>query len=120
MKNKKNTDCKISVARVKKMMQANKEIGKIADKTPLAIAKALELFIKDIIDMSSEKAKSTTEPSANTNWYKITPSHVKEVVEAEEKFSFLTTLVKDIPSIEESKSKKKRAVKAIHKEEEKE
>ena len=67
MKNKKNTDCKISVARVKKMMQANKEIGKIADKTPLAIAKALELFIKDIITLSSEKSKSTTEPSANTN-----------------------------------------------------
>ena len=56
MKNRKNTDCKISVARIKKMMQANKEIGKIAEKTPLAIAKALELFVKDVIELSTAKS----------------------------------------------------------------
>ena len=100
------------------MMQANKDIGKIADKTPLAIAKALELFIQDIIELSAEKAKTTTEPSANTNCYKIIPSHIKEVVEGTERFSFLSSLVADIPTIEESKQRKKRTLKTIQKDEE--
>eukprot|EP00343_Euplotes_focardii_P000795 CAMPEP_0205804676 /NCGR_PEP_ID=MMETSP0205-20121125/7668_1 /ASSEMBLY_ACC=CAM_ASM_000278 /TAXON_ID=36767 /ORGANISM="Euplotes focardii, Strain TN1" /LENGTH=102 /DNA_ID=CAMNT_0053074669 /DNA_START=61 /DNA_END=369 /DNA_ORIENTATION=- len=102
------------------MMQANKEIGKIADKTPLAIAKALELFIQDVINLSSTKARETTEKSANTNCYKITPSHIKEIIEENDKFEFLNETVKPIPSIEESKTKKKRVIKNIHKEEGKE
>ena len=52
MKNK--ADSKISLARIKKIMQANKEIGKIAQTTPLAIAKSLECFLEDIVDLSSK------------------------------------------------------------------
>lgn len=38
VKVKKNYESKISLSKIKKIMQANKEIGKISNNTPLAVA----------------------------------------------------------------------------------
>ena len=44
---------KLPLNRIKKIMQANKEIGKIQSNTPLVIAQALELFLADITRLAS-------------------------------------------------------------------
>lgn len=51
---KKNTESKISLSKIKKIMQANKEIGKISNNTPLAVAWATECLLKDIISSSAK------------------------------------------------------------------
>lgn len=40
----------IQKAKIKKIMQSNKEIGKISQTTPFVIAKALELFLEDLAE----------------------------------------------------------------------
>ena len=39
--------------RIKKIMQTNKDIGKIQNNTPLFLAKALEVFLEDLIGLSA-------------------------------------------------------------------
>ena len=50
------TTTKLPLNRIKKIMQANKEIGKIQSSTPLVIAKALELFLEDLTKTASSIA----------------------------------------------------------------
>ena len=72
---KKNAESKISLAKIKKIMQANKEIGKISHNTPLAIARALECFLEDIVNLCSESVVIHQDPEAPSQ-NKITSSHV--------------------------------------------
>jgi hypothetical protein len=52
-------------------MQANRDIGKIANNTPLIIAKSLELFLEEILGASSallkEKSEGESTPSEKSN-----------------------------------------------------
>ena len=74
---------KLPLNRIKKIMQANKEIGKIQQPTPQLIAWALEAFVEDISMKSYKLAEDNKDP-------KITPSHIKEIIAREPKsFSFL-------------------------------
>ncbi|THH08287.1 hypothetical protein EW145_g2819 [Phellinidium pouzarii] len=49
MKNK-NKQTKFPVARIKKIMQKDEEVGKVAQATPVVISKALELFLGMLVD----------------------------------------------------------------------
>uniref|UniRef100_A0A8R7U539 Transcription factor CBF/NF-Y/archaeal histone domain-containing protein n=1 Tax=Triticum urartu TaxID=4572 RepID=A0A8R7U539_TRIUA len=40
------------VARIKKIMQADEDVGKIALAVPVLVSRALELFLQDLIDHS--------------------------------------------------------------------
>ena len=71
VKVKKNYESKISLSKIKKIMQANKEIGKISNNTPLAVAWVTECLIKDIIQSSAKIVQQGNEKSK-----KITPSHM--------------------------------------------
>jgi histone H3/H4 len=64
---------KLPLNRIKKIMQANKEIGKIQSNTPFVIAHALELFIEDITKLSSQLAQKNCDT-------KVNPSHIKTVI----------------------------------------
>ena len=62
---KKNPDLKFSTLKIKKIIQDNKEIGKIANMTPYVIcnfscylAKSLEYFLTDLLSDCIGKAKS--------------------------------------------------------------
>ncbi|CDW79069.1 dr1-associated corepressor [Stylonychia lemnae] len=77
-------------------MQTNKEIGKIQSTTPIFIAKALEFFIEDITKLSVECTQKCKDN-------KITPSHIKEVIESNEKFAFLKETVSKITELDKSK-----------------
>ena len=105
-----NAESKISLAKIKKIMQANKEIGKIAHTTPLAIARSLEFFLEDIVELSSEKVREHSESTGTTQNLKISASHVRDVVEKNDKFSFLKEVVQNVPTLDEI-DKRKRIVK---------
>jgi len=111
----KHQDTKFPVMRVKKIMQTNNEIGKIADLTPLFISKALELFIADV----TKKAANEMFTHGHS---KVTPSHLKAVIDKEESFAFMRDQVRKIPPLEHIKKpgESRRKGKAKSKEEVKE
>ncbi|PSR86734.1 Dr1-associated corepressor like [Actinidia chinensis var. chinensis] len=51
---RKKLDTRFPAARIKKIMQADEEVGKIAMAVPLLVSKALELFLQDLCDRTYE------------------------------------------------------------------
>lgn len=83
--------------RIKKIMQANKEIGKIQNTTPTLIGRALELFLEEITKLSAHVALTNNDS-------KITPSHIKAALSNGdlnklEKFTFLREAMSKIPDL---------------------
>ncbi|KAG6902399.1 hypothetical protein C0995_000604 [Termitomyces sp. Mi166 len=89
MKNK-NKQTKFPVARIKKIMQKDEEVGKVAQATPIVISKALELFLGLIIEQAS---KVTMERGAK----KVEAYHLKHAVETTEMLDFLKEIVEAVP-----------------------
>ncbi|KAJ1502995.1 DNA-directed DNA polymerase epsilon, subunit C [Coelomomyces lativittatus] len=48
---------KFPVARIKKIMQLDEDVGKVAQATPVMIAKASELFMYSLLEKSLEQAR---------------------------------------------------------------
>ena len=85
---------KLPLQRIKKLMQANKEIGKIQRTTPYFMAMALEAFVQEI----TEKSAELSEQNQDT---KILPSHIKEIIlRNPDSFGFLKGLVSSVPDFE--------------------
>ncbi|KAK7036721.1 hypothetical protein VNI00_011386 [Paramarasmius palmivorus] len=89
MKNK-NKQTKFPVARIKKIMQKDEDVGKVAQATPIVISKALELFLALIVE---EASKVTTERGSK----KVEAYHLKHAVETTEMFDFLKEIVEGVP-----------------------
>lgn len=66
---KRSAGCKFPVARIKKIIQADEEVGKVAASTPVAVCKALEMFIDHILDASAREAQTA-------GARKVTPYHL--------------------------------------------
>lgn len=77
---------KFPVARIKRIMQADEEVGKVAQVTPVAVNKALELFMTALVLGAAERAKEK-------GGKRITAAHLKSVVESDEQFDFLNDIV---------------------------
>eukprot|EP01080_Neovahlkampfia_damariscottae_P000915 gene915-9824_t len=77
---------KFPVAKIKRIIQSNEDVGKVSSNAPVIISKCLELFIEELV---TETAKTTREKQAKT----ITINHLKETVEKIDKFDFLTELM---------------------------
>ncbi|KAF7971568.1 hypothetical protein HWV62_20812 [Athelia sp. TMB] len=77
-------------ARIKKIMQKDEEVGKVAQATPIVISKALELFLAMITEESS---KVTVERGAK----KVEVYHLKHAVETTEMLDFLKEIVEGVP-----------------------
>jgi histone H3/H4 len=73
-------------ARIKRIMQADEEVGKVAQQTPVAVGKALELFMVALVKQSAELARSK-------NQKRVTPQMLKEVIENDERWDFLRDIV---------------------------
>jgi Dr1-associated corepressor len=73
---------KFPVARIKRIMQADEDIGKVAQATPTAAAKALELFLASLTIRSANVAR-------NANSKRITVNHLKTAIGESEAFDFL-------------------------------
>ncbi|KAJ7471864.1 histone-fold-containing protein [Mycena latifolia] len=89
MKNK-NKQTKFPVARIKRIMQKDEEVGKVAQATPIVISKALELFLGLIID---EASKVTLDRGSK----KVEAYHLKHAVDTTEMLDFLKEIVEAVP-----------------------
>jgi len=89
MKNK-NKGTKFPVARIKKIMQKDEEVGKVAQATPVAISKALELFLQAIVEHSSKVTQSRKAK-------KVEPHHLKHAINTVEMLDFLKEIVENVP-----------------------
>lgn len=73
-------------------MQADEEVGKIAQAVPIIISRTLELFVESLLTKSSQ---ITLSRNAKT----LSPTHLKQCIMSESRFDFLKDLVKNIPDI---------------------
>ncbi|CAL5223931.1 g6534 [Coccomyxa viridis] len=79
-------------ARVKKMMQADDDIGKIAQATPVLVGRATELFVRHLMEKAVALASSR-------NACSVTPAHLKAAVCDEDMLDFLKGIVEGIPDL---------------------
>ncbi|KHO00689.1 Histone-fold protein [Metarhizium album ARSEF 1941] len=90
---------KFPTARIKRIMQADEEVGKVAQQTPIAVGKALELFMIQMVTKSAEVAKDKGSK-------RVTAPMLKQVVEADDQWDFLREIVARVENEKEgSKSK---------------
>ncbi|KAL4238135.1 DR1-associated protein 1 (negative cofactor 2 alpha) [Mactra antiquata] len=87
---KKKYNARFPPARIKKIMQTDEEVGKVAAAVPVIISRALELFIDSLIQKT---ASVTRAKNAKT----LSSSHIKQAIQSEKTFDFLQDLVKNVP-----------------------
>lgn len=80
-------------------MQADEEVGKVAQQTPIAVGKALEMFMVALVTKSAEVAKEKSSK-------RVTAAMLKQVVESDEQWDFLREIVSKV-DIEEKAGKGK-------------
>ncbi|TGZ85692.1 histone-fold-containing protein [Ascodesmis nigricans] len=85
-----NIKTKFPVARIKRIMQADEDVGKVAQVTPVVVSKALELFMVSLCDKASAQARSR-------NSKRITAAHLKAAIINEDQFDFLADIIEKIP-----------------------
>ncbi|KAI1158714.1 hypothetical protein F5B18DRAFT_67738 [Nemania serpens] len=77
---------KFPTARIKRIMQADEEVGKVAQQTPIAVGKALELFMVQLVHKSAEVAK-------DKNSKRITAPMLKQAIDSTNEWDFLREIV---------------------------
>uniref|UniRef100_A0A8C8RB32 Dr1-associated corepressor n=1 Tax=Pelusios castaneus TaxID=367368 RepID=A0A8C8RB32_9SAUR len=82
-----------SLARIKKIMQTDEEIGKVAAAVPVIISRALELFLESLL-------KKACQVTQSRNAKTMTTSHLKQCIELEQQFDFLKDLVASVPDMQ--------------------
>ncbi|WFD26312.1 hypothetical protein MNAN1_001291 [Malassezia nana] len=95
---KRSTTSKFPIARIKRIMQADEDVGKVAQATPVVISKALELFMQEIVERAAEQTRST-------GGKRVSPYHLyvkkansrKRAALATETFDFLKDIVDKVP-----------------------
>ncbi|KAB5558257.1 hypothetical protein GE09DRAFT_106755 [Coniochaeta sp. 2T2.1] len=93
---------KFPTARIKRIMQADEEVGKVAQQTPIAVGKALEMFMIHIVTKSAEVAKEK-------NSKRVTAAMLKQVVEGDEQWDFLREIVSKVDVEQAGKGGKAKA-----------
>lgn len=73
-------------ARIKKIMQTDEEVGKVAAAVPVVVSKSLELFTEVFLSKCGEIAAAR---GART----LSIDHIKQCVDNEQKFDFLREIV---------------------------
>lgn len=67
-------------------MQADEEVGKVAQQTPIAVGKALEMFMIALVTKSAEVAREK-------NSKRVSAQMLKQVVESDDQWDFLREIV---------------------------
>lgn len=86
---------KFPTARIKRIMQADEEVGKVAQQTPIAVGKALELFMVQLVSKSADIAKDKGSK-------RVTAAMLKQVVETDEQWDFLREIVGKVENEKEN------------------
>ncbi|CAI6337077.1 unnamed protein product [Periconia digitata] len=77
------------VARIKRIMQADDDVGKVAQVTPVVVSKALELFMISLVTKAAAEAKER-------NSKRVSAVHLKNAVTKDEQFDFLNDIVSKV------------------------
>ncbi|KAL9001576.1 MAG: hypothetical protein Q9169_000151 [Polycauliona sp. 2 TL-2023] len=80
---------KFPVARIKRIMQNDDDVGKVAQVTPTAVSKALELFMISVVTKAADEAKARSSK-------RVTAAHLKQAIEKDEQFDFLAEHVANV------------------------
>ncbi|KAI4304770.1 hypothetical protein MLD38_040241 [Melastoma candidum] len=89
---KKKLDTRFPAAQIKKIMQADEDVGKIAMVVPLLVSKALELFLQELCNRTHE---ITLRKGAKT----VNSLHLKQCVQTFNVFDFLKEIVGKVPDL---------------------
>ncbi|XP_074318880.1 uncharacterized protein LOC141655713 [Silene latifolia] len=92
---KRRLDTRFPAARIKKIMQSDDDVGKIAMAVPLLVSKALELFLQELCDRTYE---ITATRGAKT----LSSLHLKQCVQRFNNFDFLRDILNKVPELEDS------------------
>ncbi|KAI9637253.1 histone-fold-containing protein, partial [Dioszegia hungarica] len=76
-------------ARIKKIMQMDEDVGKLASATPVMISKSLECFMQLMIDEAVKEARSRGSK-------KLTSHHLKHTINNTPSFDFLLDIASNI------------------------
>lgn len=90
---KKKYNARFPPARIKKIMQKDEEVGKVAAPVPVIISRALELFVESLVKRASEVTRSRSAKTLST-------SHLKACILADDRLLFLKELVSQIPDVQ--------------------
>lgn len=85
-------------------MQADEEVGKVAQQTPIAVGKALEMFMIALVTKSADLAKEK-------NSKRVTAQMLKQVVESDEQWDFLHDIVGKVEGDEKKAGGKSKSAK---------
>jgi hypothetical protein len=85
-------------------MQADEEVGKVAQQTPIAVGKALELFMIHMVSKSADIARER-------NSRRVTAQMLKQVIENDGQYDFLADIVAKVGE-EEKKGRSASSAKA--------
>ncbi|KAH7117805.1 DNA polymerase-like protein epsilon subunit C [Dendryphion nanum] len=77
------------VARIKRIMQADDDVGKVAQVTPVVVSKALELFMISLVTKAAAEAKARNSKRVGT-------VHLKQAIVKDEQFDFLSEIVSKV------------------------
>lgn len=95
------------VARIKRIMQADEDIGKVAQVTPTVVSRALELFMIKLISAAAHQARGPGgDAGASKGPKRVLAQHLKKAVVADEKLDFLVEIVNKVPDAPTAKAKK--------------
>ncbi|XP_011304809.1 nuclear transcription factor Y subunit C-7 [Fopius arisanus] len=89
---KKKYNARFPAGRIKKIMQTDEEVGKVAQAVPIIISRTLELFVHSLL---TKTMQITNAKNAKT----LSPSHMKQCILSESRFDFLKDLVKCLPDV---------------------
>src|SRR5205814_175739 len=93
---------KFPTARIKRIMQADEEVGKVAQQTPIAVGKALEMFMVALVSKSADVAREK-------NSKRVSAQMLKQVVESDDQWDFLRDIVGRVENDEKGGGKVKAA-----------
>ncbi|KAK4623741.1 NCT transcriptional regulatory complex subunit A [Fulvia fulva] len=96
------------VARIKRIMQADEDIGKVAQVTPTVVSRALELFMIKLISQSAVQARGLVGAGGTSGKgpKRILAQHMKAAVNADDVLDFLGEIVNKIPDAPVKAAKK--------------
>lgn len=80
---------KFPVARIKKIMQADEDVGKVAQVTPLVVSRALELFMASLIMDCCDEARAR-------NSKRVQVIHFKQAIVSNPQYDFLEDMVSNV------------------------
>jgi len=87
---RKKLDTRFPAPRIKKIMQADEDVGKIALAVPVLVSKALELFLQDLCDRTYD---ITIRKGVKT----VGSSHLKQCIQTYNVYDFLRDVVSKVP-----------------------